>query len=127
MTNIENLTTEIEELLQDYNKTVIEGVKKETKKAMKNLVKGTKKDAPVGKRNKHYKDSITSKKISESEDSLVLEWYVKDPNYRLSHLLEKGHATRDGSRTKAYHFISNNLEKVKEDYEKGVNEVIKNG
>ena len=50
---IENLSSEISGILQDYNKAVIKGLKSEAQKAMKELVKGTKKDAPVGKRHHH--------------------------------------------------------------------------
>lgn len=125
--SIENLATEIEGILENYNKTIVEGVKSETKKAMRQLVKGTKQDAPVGNRYQHYKDSIASKKVVESEDGLIMRWYVKGSDYRLTHLLEKGHATRNGGRTKAYHFIGKNLDKVKEEYERDIKEVIKNG
>lgn len=125
--SIENLATEIEGVLENYNKTIVSGVKSETKKAMKQLVKGTKQDAPLGKRNQHYKDSITSKKVVETDDGIVLRWYVKGSDYRLSHLLEKGHATRNGGRTRAYRFISKNLDKVKNNYERGIEEVIRNG
>ena len=86
--SIENLATEIEGILENYNKTIVEGVKSETKKAMRQLVKGTKQDAPVGNRYQHYKDSIASKKVVESEDGLIMRWYVKGSDYRLTHLLE---------------------------------------
>ena len=126
-TSIENLTTELEGILDNYNKAIVLGVKSETKKAMKQLVKATKQDAPVGKRNQHYKNSITSKKVVETYDGIVLRWYVKGSDYRLSHLLEKGHVTRDGGRTKAYRFISKNLAKVQQNYEDRIKEVIENG
>ena len=50
-----------------YGQNVIDGVKKEAKKSMDQLVKDTKATAPVGKRQKHYRDSIKSKKTREND------------------------------------------------------------
>ncbi|MPL91701.1 hypothetical protein SDC9_37777 [bioreactor metagenome] len=114
---IDALANEIESLLNSYNNEIITGVKKETKIAMKELVKGTKADAPVGnRRNKHYKDSITSKKVAENNDRLIMKWYVKGSEYRLSHLLNDGHATRNGGRVEGVKFISNNVNKIERLY-----------
>ena len=124
---IEDLSSEISGILQNYNKAVIKGLKSETQKAMKELVKGTKKDAPVGKRHHHYRDYIKSKKTYESDDGLVMTWYVSGSDYRLSHLLEKGHATRNGGRTKAFRFIEKNLNSVQTSYENKIKEVIERG
>ena len=110
-----------------YNDRIIEGIKKEAEKSVKQLVKDTKATAPVGNRSKHYKDSIKSKKLSESNRSVVFVWYVDGPNYRLSHLLENGHASRNGGRVPGTHFIKNASEPILEDYQKAVEEVIKNG
>ena len=94
---------------------------------MSRLVKETKATAPVGKRRKHYRDSITSKKQSESYRSVSYLWYVKGSDYRLSHLLENGHALRNGGRTRATHFIKNASDSVLEDYVRAVEEVVRNG
>ena len=74
---IDALASEIQGVLDNYNSQIIKGVKKETKRAMKDLVTNTKADAPVGKRKQHYKDSITSKKVMENSDGLIMRWYVK--------------------------------------------------
>lgn len=110
-----------------YGENVIEGIKKEAKSSMSSLVKRTKATAPVGRRQKHYRDSITSKKTSEKDRSVSYTWYVKGSDYRLSHLLEKGHALRNGGRTEGTHFIQNASDPIIEDYLKAVEEVIKNG
>ena len=94
---------------------------------MKQLVKDTKATAPVGNRQKHYRDSIKSKKTRETDQKIELTWYVDGSDYRLSHLLEKGHALRDGGRTTGTHFIQNASDPILEDYIKAVEEVIKNG
>ena len=42
----------------------------------------------------------------QARHNYVAEWHVKEPEYRLTHLLENGHLTRDGThRTKAVKHI----------------------
>lgn len=110
-----------------YNENVVKGLKTEAKKHMSKLVKDTKATAPVGHRTKHYKNSITSKKYSEDARSISYVWYVKGSDYRLSHLLERGHALRNGGRARAFHFIERAKTPILESYIKKVEEVIKNG
>lgn len=110
-----------------YHKSIIDGIKAEAQKSVKQLVKDTKATAPVGNRTKHYKDSITSKKVSEDDRSVSYVWYVKGSDYRLSHLLENGHAKRNGGRVEGTHFIQKATDPILEQYIKAVEEVIKNG
>ena len=110
-----------------YGQNIIDGIKKETKSSMSRLVKQTKATAPVGNRQKHYRDSIKSKKMSESDREITYLWYVDGSDYRLSHLLERGHALRDGGRTEGTHFIEKATDPILEEYLKAVEEVIKNG
>lgn len=126
LVDIDKLSDEIKEALDSYNKEITEGIKTKTKDAMDEFVKLTKSDAPVGRRNKFNKN-ITSKKTYSGISGDTYTWYVKDPEYRLTHLLKNGHATRNGGRTKADDFITNNYNKVEEKYLKDIEEVIKNG
>lgn len=125
--DVDQLGEAIAKELTIYSDNVIEGIKNEAKSHVKQLVKDTKTTAPVGHRSKHYRDSITSKKTMETDRSIEYTWYVKGSDYRLSHLLEKGHANRDGGRTPGTHFIQNASDPILEDYIKAVEEVIKNG
>jgi hypothetical protein len=124
---INQLADAITDELTLYGQKIIDGVKQEAKKSMTELVKKTKATAPVGNRSKHYRDSISSRKESENNRSISYLWYVKGSDYRLSHLLENGHATRNGGRTKGTHFIRNASDPILEAYIKKVEEVIKNG
>jgi hypothetical protein len=124
---IDQLSQAIEQELTLYSTDVIEGVKKETKKHIKRLVDETKATAPVGNRNRHYKDNISSRKIEETERSVTYQWYVKGSDYRLSHLLNNGHALRNGGRYEGTKFISKAEVSIIEDYEKAIEEVCKNG
>ena len=125
--SIDNLSEAISRELTIYGTNVIEGVKKEAKKSMDQLVKDTRATAPVGRRKKHYKSSIKSKKTRETDREIEYTWFVDGSNYRLSHLLENGHATRNGGRVPGTHFIKNASDPILEDYTKAVEEVIKNG
>lgn len=125
--SIDHLGEEINKELTIYSENVIDGIKKETKKSMSQLVEDTKATAPVGKRQKHYRDSIKGKKTEESDRSVSYTWYVDGSDYRLSHLLEKGHALRNGGRVEGTHFIQKATDPIIEQYLKAVEEVIKNG
>ena len=124
---IDQLADVIERELTVYSTEIIDGIKREAQSSIKKLVKETKATAPVGNRQKHYRDNISSRKLSENEKSIVYQWYVKGPDYRLSHLLEHGHALRDGGRYEGTGFISKAETSIVEEYEKAIEEVIKNG
>lgn len=125
--SVDQLSEAISRELTLYNRNVIDGVKKQAKQSMSQLVKDTKATAPVGKRKKHYKDSIKSKKVSENDRSVMYQWYVAGSDYRLSHLLENGHALRNGGRVAGTHFIKNASDPILQAYLDAVEEVIRNG
>lgn len=123
---IEGLDDAITDLLKTYAGDVREGVDDKAKESIKKLVKTTKATAPVGKRDKHYRDSIKSKGFHTRRTDWYV-WYVDGPDYRLSHLLEKGHALRNGERLEGTHFIKKAADPILEEYLKAVEEVLKNG
>ena len=125
---IDQLSAAVSNELTVYADNVIDGVKREAQKSMRNLVTETKATAPVGhRRAKHYRDSIASKKTEETAQSVTYTWYVKGSDYRLSHLLEDGHAKRNGGRVEGTHFIRKASISIIEDYEKAVEEVVRRG
>lgn len=125
--NIGNLSDAITRELGIYSTAVTDRVKQEAKNSMDKLVKTTKATAPVGHRKKHYKSNISSRKAEETDRKITYQWYVKGNDYRLSHLLENGHANRDGGRTEGTGFIAAATTPVLEEYEKKVEEAVKNG
>lgn len=124
---IDGLSDAINQELTIYAKHVTDGIKSETKKSIKQLVDKTKATAPVGKRYRHYKDSIASRKESEDDRSVKYLWYVKGSDYRLSHLLNNGHALRNGGRVNGTKFITKAHDEVVEKYQENIKKVIENG
>jgi hypothetical protein len=110
-----------------------------TEDSMKKLVQKTRATAPRGKRNGQFKKNITAdfkeltRRRSRSSGArfrgrtLRATWYVKAPDYRLTHLIVKGHETKDGGRTRANPFLQNALDEVLPEYERNIEEAIKNG
>lgn len=125
-TSIDGLADAIAKELDLYSKEIQQGIRKQTDKSMRQLVQDTKATAPVGRRRKHYRDSISSKIGENSYRKYSKIWYVKGSDYRLSHLLNNGHALRNGGRYAGTQFITKASVSVIEDYEKAIKEVIRN-
>lgn len=124
--SIDQLADELNRELTLYSESITNEVKKSARKRVNEMVKETK--AQRFKQDTGaYRKSITSKTLEITPSSLSMLWYVKPPHYRLSHLLEHGHATRSGGRTIAYKFIGKAEDKAVKGFEKDVEEAIKNG
>ena len=119
-----DLGAAIEQELTTYHGNVVEKLDKLSETAVKDLVKKTKATAPVGARGS-FKKNIASKQVIKGKRGSTYAWYVKAPDYRLTHLLVHGHATRDGGRTKADPFLQNAVDEVLPKYEKDVEEALK--
>ena len=120
---VDELSESIEKELNNYNKTVISATKENAKKYMDKLVKKTKETAPKN-RPKYYKN-ITSKQTANSFFGVEFTWYVKGSEYRLSHLLENGHAKRNGGRVEGTHFIKKASEPIIQEFIKSIEEAVK--
>lgn len=128
------LNTEIERVLTIYSEGINEKLREITRESMKQLVKETKATAPRGRRKGQYKKSITANYQGLKASARGLKgqdinaiWYVKAPDYRLTHLLVYGHATKNGGRTSANPFLQNAVNKVIPEYEQKVQEALSNG
>lgn len=124
---LDHLSDAIGKELTLYDKSVTEGIKKAVDKAMRQLVHDTKATAPVGRRKKHYRDSISSRVTEKTYRKYEKQWYVRGSDYRLSHLLNNGHQLRNGGRYEGTQFITKAEVSVVEEYERDVEEVLKNG
>ena len=129
LTSIDRLSTAINDELKLYSSSVVKGMKKVNDECMKEFVSDTKTDAPRSnmKRRGTFAKNITSKTTLDTPNRKVNTWYVKDPEYRLTHLIKNGHAKRNGGRTRAQDFITPNYNKLEEHFEEGIKEVIEHG
>lgn len=98
----EELAGFIKEYLEEYREDIQEDVEEVTDKVTKEARDELKQTSPRGKiaRNpKYYKGWST--KISKRGATKYHKVIWNKTNYQLTHLLEFGHATRNGGRTKA--------------------------
>ena len=126
----EDIADVLSEQLGLYNDEIKKKIEKCTAKAAKELVAITKDTAPSNNKYKgelHYRKSIASRRKSTEVGVSSYVWYVKAPNYRLTHLLVKGHPTGNGGRTKGDPFLKNTCDKVFPEFEENVKKAVKNG
>ena len=88
--------------LVKYVDEISEITKKATDKVSKESLKILKENAPVSDRKNKgkYKKALSVTTQYEGKRNKRVVLYAKKPYYRLTHLLENGHATRNGRRTK---------------------------
>lgn len=127
--SLEDLADAIAQELTEYGANVRDEVNKAGRTAIKELERKTKDTAPFNARvyHRHYTDLIATKTEKARTGDDVHIWYVKAPAHRLTHLLIRGHETKDGGRSHADPFLRNALDSVLPEYEKNVEEAIKNG
>lgn len=122
----DKLAEAIGQELTIYHEDVNEKLRDVTRQSMADLVRKTRATAPVGARG-DFKRSIAGdfRGLKKGTRKVSATWYVKAPNYRLTHLLVHGHATKDGGRTKPDPFLANALDEVLPTYEERIKEALK--
>ncbi len=122
--SVDGLADAISETLQQYSDAVIGGIKKAEDITAKECKENLEADSPVGATGKYKKGW----KVTVTADTpLEKHTVIHNKQAGLTHLLENGHATRNGGRTRAFPHIKPNEEKANEAFEKRVEEVIRNG
>lgn len=120
-----DLGNAIAELLGLYHESVIEQVNEAGERAAKKLVKLTKASAP--KKSGAFKKAITYKAVKNpttGDEEFI--WGARSPQHRITHLLVHGHPTVNGGRVAGDPFLENALETVLPEYERDVEEALKN-
>ena len=103
MTSIDDLASEVTKGLNEYAELADVSMKKAVRKtatAVKNEISG---NAP--KKSGRYRKSWTAKKTKENSHTLEMTVHSKD-RYQIAHLLEHGHAKRNGGRVAAVPHIA---------------------
>lgn len=122
----EGLAAAIAEELTVYHENVTNKVNNLSRKAAKDLVKKTKATAPVGASGT-FKKGITYKLIKTTHGCETYAWGGAGKAGRFTHLLVKGHETRDGGRARGNSFLVDAMDEVLPEYENNVEEAIRNG
>ena len=120
-----DLSKALAEQLTLYHEDVVEELNAAGEKAVKKLVSLTKKTAP--KRSGNFSKSITyTAEDEQATGNKTYTWGAKAPHHRLVHLLVHGHQKADGGRVDGDPFLSKALDVVLPEYEKDVEEALKN-
>ncbi len=101
--SVDGLADAVMEGLEKYNKLATDKVKAAVKKAGTTVRKEISSTAP--RRSGKYADSWRSKTTAESSTSMQVTVYSPS-RYMLAHLLEHGHALRNGGRARAFPHIA---------------------
>ena len=121
---IDQLAEAVNEQLEEYNKLSMEVVKAAVTKAGTAVNKDIGANAPS--KTGRYAKSWRTKKTKES--STALEVTVYSPSrYMLAHLLEHGHAKRNGGRVRAIPHIAPAEEVAEEQLMANIERGLKNG
>ena len=122
-TSVGNLAAEVMKQLNDYAELTTEGMKKAVNDAGKTVRKEIQAGAPA--RTGAYAKSWKLKKTDESSNKLEVTIHSSKPG--LPHLLEHGHAKRNGGRTAALQHIAPAEELGIEQLERDIERCIKDG
>lgn len=121
---IDKLTSTIMEGLEEYADLASAELKKACKKAGSSIRKEIVANAPV--KTGAYAKSWSIKNVKENSNSISLVVHSRN-RYQLAHLLENGHALRNGGRSKAMPHIKPAEEKGAKELLEEIKRKLKNG
>lgn len=121
---VDDLVEAVRGELEEYADEVTGDVKQAVKEVAKATVKEVKAKSPERRRAGGYKKSWGQVKVSETKGSVVISIRNKK-YYWLTHLLENGHALKNGDRTRAFPHIKPAEDFAARELEKKVKAKIK--
>lgn len=123
---VDELADLIAEYMGNYSQGVTDGVKKAVDIVSKETNEEIKKHITFKQPTGKYVKAFRIKKSYEDGYKKINNWYVGNGQHRLTHLLEKGHALRQGGRSKAYPHIKYGEELAQRRMEELAKEAIEN-
>lgn len=106
--DVDKLSMEVVKNLQLYSKVTIEMVEKAVVETAKETVQELRVTSPEGKTGEYAKSwKCKRDKEAKGKNRYNMIVYAEKPDYRLTHLLEHGHALKSGGRTRAFPHIKN--------------------
>jgi hypothetical protein len=121
--SIDQLGDAISAQLNTFEKNVRDGVKKAVDETMDEMVRETRSTAQV--RTGRYKRKISATVGENTLMKYSKVWHVKNPDYRLAHLLDKGHTLRNGRRYEGNQHVANAEHRAVENFQRKLEEVIR--
>lgn len=122
--SINELSDAINDVLSNYSEEVTEKTKKAVDRAAKDCMDTIKQHIEFKQHTGDYVKSFKLKTAYEDKYNKRKTWYASGDQYRLTHLLEKGHALRRGGRTRAYPHIQYGEEIAKQNLPKYIKEEL---
>ena len=123
---IDEMADLINEYMSGYTKEITDGVKKATDTVGKEVSEEIKRNITFKEHSGKYVKAFRVKTVFEDRYNKRNTWHVVNGQYRLAHLLEKGHALRQGGRARAYPHIIYGEELAKRRMEQLSKEAIEN-
>ena len=123
--SIDRVAREITVQLDTFAKAVSDGVEKAAETTVKEMVQQTKQRKTTKLSRGKYARSIASQVGESTLTARSRIWYVKTPRYRLTHLLNNGHAVRGGGHVPGDQHVTRAAEKAMTNFENRVREVVR--
>lgn len=120
---IDQLGDAITAQLNSFESNVREGVKKAVDETMDEMVRETRSTAQS--RTGRYKRKISATVGENTLMKYSKVWHVKNPDYRLAHLLDKGHKLRNGRRYEGNQHVAKAEQHAVENFQRKIEEVIR--